>query len=76
MVFCENIMPEVITNGDTGYPFTPGNGGELYDLENDPGEWNNLFKSQPARVNEIKGAILDWLSTADEVDQVAKYWDI
>lgn len=26
MVFCENIMPEVITNGDTGYPYTPGKG--------------------------------------------------
>jgi arylsulfatase A-like enzyme len=102
MVFCENIMPEVITNGDTGYPFVPGkgidgirhpdakmvrtgrwklnyypgNGGELYDLENDPGEWNNLYGSEPARVAELKGALLDWLATADETDQIARHWEI
>lgn len=104
MVFCENIMPEVITNGDTGYPFAPGkgidgvrhpdskmvrterwklnyypgNGGELYDLQNDPGEWRNLY-ADPAHartVSELKGALLDWLCTADETDQIEKKWEI
>jgi hypothetical protein len=45
-----------------------GQGGELYDLENDPGEWDNLYDA-PARqgiVRELKGALLDWLITADE----------
>jgi arylsulfatase A-like enzyme len=102
MVFCENIMPEVITNGGTGYPWVPGkgidgirhpdakmvrtgrwklnyypgNGGELYDLENDPGEWRNLYGSEPGRVAELKGALLDWLATADENDQIARHWEI
>ena len=101
-VFCENIMPEVITNGDTGFPFVPGkgidgvrhpdakmvrtgrwklnyypgNGGELYDLENDPGEWRNLYQSEPGRVAELKGALLDWLATADETDQIVRRWEI
>ncbi len=102
MVFCENIMPEVITNGDTGYPYVPGkgvdgirhpdakmvrtgrwklnyypgNGGELYDLDADPGEWRNLWASEPGRVAELKGALLDWLATADENDQIAERWEI
>lgn len=102
MVFCENIMPEVITNGATGYPFAPGNGidgvrhpdakmvrtrrwklnyypgngGELYDLEADPGEWRNLYAAEPARVAELKGALLDWLATAGETDQIEERWEI
>lgn len=104
MVFCENIMPEVITNGDTGYPFVPGkgidgirhpdakmvrtgrwklnhypgNGGELYDLQNDPGEWTNLYGNVAYKgvVSELRGALLDWLCTADENDQIARHWEI
>lgn len=104
MVFCENIMPEVITNGDTGYPFVPGkgidgilhpdskmvrtrrwklnyypgHGGELYDLENDPGEWRNLY-GEPAHqvtVAGLKNAILEWLVTVDDNAQVARQWEI
>ncbi len=101
-MFAENIMPEVITNGDDGYFFEPGkgvagirhpdakmvrtnrwklnyyvgHGGELYDLENDPGEWNNLY-DDPAHqtiVRELKGVLLDWMIAADENDQIAPKW--
>ena len=101
-IFAENIMPEVITNGDEGYFFEPGkgvggirhpdakmvrthrwklnyyvgHGGELYDLQNDPGEWNNLYEDPAHRrvVRELKGVLLDWLITADETDQIAPKW--
>ncbi|MCP5111013.1 MAG: DUF4976 domain-containing protein, partial [bacterium] len=101
-LFAENIMPEVITNGDEGYFFVPGegvggirhpdakmvrtnrwklnyyagHGGELYDLENDPGEWDNLY-DDPAHqqiARELKGVLLDWLISADENDQIARKW--
>ena len=53
-----------------------GHGGELYDLENDPGEWDNLY-DDPAHqpiVRELKGVLLDWLISADENDQIARKW--
>ncbi len=56
--------------------YYPGEGGELYDLENDPGETRNLF-NDPARrgiVSDLKGAILDWMVTAGENDQIAERW--
>lgn len=102
ILFAENVMPEVITHGETGYFFVPGkgvggvrhpdakmartrrwklnyypgNGGELYDLEQDPGEWNNLY-DDPAHqgaVEELKSALLDWMITADENEQIARKW--
>lgn len=101
-VFAENVMPEVITNGDEGYFFEPGkgiagvrhpdakmirtrrwklnyyvgHGGELYDLENDPGERNNLYDDPDAQpiVHELKSRLLDWLISADENDQIAPKW--
>jgi arylsulfatase A-like enzyme len=102
MVFAENVMPEVITNGDRGAFFVPGkgvdgirhpdakmvrttrwklnyyagHGGELYDLESDPGEWRNLYHDPEhgRMVNDLKGRILDWMITADENDQIARRW--
>jgi len=102
MVFAENVMPEVITNGDRGAFFVPGkgvdgirhpdakmarttrwklnyypgHGGELYDLESDPGEWRNLYHEPEhgRMVNDLKGRILDWMITADENDQIARRW--
>jgi arylsulfatase A-like enzyme len=50
--------------------------GELYDLLNDPGETQNLW-SDPASagiVRELKDAILNWMITADERDQIAPHW--
>ncbi len=101
-LFAENIMPEVITNGDRGHFFIPGKGvtgvrhpdakmvrtnrwkmnyyvgrgGELYDLEDDPGEWNNLY-DDPGRqgvVRELKDRLLDWMIASDENDQIARRW--
>ncbi|MBM3729119.1 MAG: DUF4976 domain-containing protein [Acidobacteria bacterium] len=56
--------------------YYPGHGGELYDLANDPGETRNLYDS-PAHqdtVRDLKGALLDWLITAGETDQIAEKW--
>jgi arylsulfatase len=56
--------------------YYPGNGGELYDLREDPGEGHNLY-ADPRYQNiasELKGEILEWLITADEVDQIAPRW--
>lgn len=56
--------------------YYPGEGGELYDLEEDPGETRNLYRD-PARqgiVRELTGALLDWMITADENDQIEERW--
>jgi choline-sulfatase len=56
--------------------YYPANGGELYDLENDPGEFRNLYvdPAHQGLVRELQGQILDWLITADENDQIARHW--
>lgn len=56
--------------------YYPGNGGELYDLENDPGEERNLYADPASRntVRELKDRLLDFLITADETDQIAPRW--
>jgi arylsulfatase len=56
--------------------YYPGNGGELYDLENDPGEMRNLY-SDPAHAKtaqDLQRQILDWMITADETEQIAPRW--
>jgi arylsulfatase A-like enzyme len=56
--------------------YYPGHGGELYDLENDPGETRNLYRDAAyrARVRELQQALLDWMITADEAEQIAPRW--
>jgi arylsulfatase len=56
--------------------YYPGHGGELYDLANDPGEERNLYgdAAQKSMVQDLKGALLDWMITADENDQIAPKW--
>jgi len=53
-----------------------GNGGELYDLEQDPGETRNLYGDPEHQelVRDLKGKVLDWMITADETDQIAPRW--
>jgi arylsulfatase A-like enzyme len=56
--------------------YYPGNGGELYDLSNDPGETRNLY-TDPAQtkvVVDLRQRILDWMITADETEQIAPRW--
>ncbi len=50
--------------------------GELYDLENDPGETRNLWGDAAAAEvqRELKHTLLNWLITADENDQIAERW--
>lgn len=54
----------------------PGHGGELYDLENDPGETRNLYSDpdDSNTIRDLQGALLDWMIVADETDQIAPQW--
>jgi arylsulfatase A-like enzyme len=56
--------------------YYPGYEGELYDLQNDPGETRNLIRDPDKQgiAAELKGRLLDWLITADEADQIAPRW--
>jgi arylsulfatase len=53
-----------------------GHGGEVYDLADDPAETRNLFGEMSRRgvVDELRSALLDWMITADETDQIAPRW--
>lgn len=60
------------------YNYYPDGYEELYDLENDPKERRNLA-DDPARrdvVVDMRQRLLNWLITADEVDQIAPRWVI
>jgi arylsulfatase len=58
------------------YNYYPTAQQELYDLENDPGEYQNLADDPKykAVVDEMKGRLLDWLITATETEQIAPRW--
>ncbi len=53
-----------------------GNVGELFDLAADPGELDNLA-GDPAYAGvaaSMRDALLDWMITADEPDQISERW--
>jgi arylsulfatase A-like enzyme len=54
----------------------PGHGEELYDLQDDPAEERNLAGDprHTATLSDLRLALLDWLVTADENDQIAPRW--
>jgi arylsulfatase len=55
--------------------YYPSGAGELYDLENDPQEYRNLYaQGHESVIRELKGLLLDLLITADENDQIARKW--
>lgn len=58
------------------FNYYPGHAAELYDLENDPREERNLAADAAHRgtVSDLKAALLDWMITADENDQIAEKW--
>ena len=56
--------------------YYPSCDGELYDLENDPGETQNLWADPRYAevVQSHKQTILNWMITADQNDQIAERW--
>ena len=58
------------------YCYYVGHGEELYDIEYDQHEMHNLAADPAYKdvVREMKDALLDWLITADEADQIAPRW--
>jgi arylsulfatase A-like enzyme len=58
------------------YNYYPEGYAELYDEINDPHEQHNLAgdPTQEPVICEMKTRLLQWLSTADETDQIAKRW--
>lgn len=58
------------------YNYYPNGYEELFDLENDPGEFNNLA-AEPGHTktrDAMKQRILDWLISATETEQIAERW--
>ena len=58
------------------YVYYPEGFEELYDLRSDPHETTNLAGDAKyrERIYEMKDRLLQWLTTADEPDQIAPRW--
>ncbi|MFH1737901.1 MAG: sulfatase-like hydrolase/transferase [bacterium] len=58
------------------YNYYPEGYAELYDLENDPLEHQNVADDpkNKAVVDDLRGRILDWLITSMETEQIAPTW--
>lgn len=58
------------------YNYYPPGHEELFDLENDPGEFTNLARD-PAHADtlgELRCRMMDWLITGTETEQIAEKW--
>ena len=60
------------------YNYYPEGYEELYDLQTDPRERRNLAEDPGFKpvVDDLRQRLLNWLITADEVDQIAPHWVI
>ena len=69
-------MPRCVRTARWKYNYYPEGYAELYDLQNDPHEQHNLSgdPAHKAIVDEMQQRLLLWLTTADEVDQIAPRW--
>jgi arylsulfatase A-like enzyme len=68
---------KMIRTGKWKLNYYPSGDGELYNLENDPQEYRNLYADgHESVIRELKGLLLDLLITADENDQIARKWMI
>ena len=58
------------------YNYYPPQYEELFDLEKDPGEHQNLAYDPAHRAirDEMHGRMVNWLITASETDQIAPHW--
>jgi arylsulfatase A-like enzyme len=58
------------------YNYYPDGYEELYDLQNDRQERHNLAEDPAHKpvVDDLRQRLLNWLITADEVDQIAPRW--
>lgn len=67
---------KMVRTKDWKLNYYAGHGTELYDLRNDPQEERNLAADPAHRSTaaDLQHAILDWMITADENDQIAKRW--
>ena len=63
MVFSELATWKMVCTERWKYTYDPTEGGpqELYGLESDPQEQNNLIKSNPGIGSDLRRALLDWL---------------
>jgi arylsulfatase len=58
------------------YNYYPEGHEELFDLENDPGEFTNLANDPAHKTvrDEMMQRMMDWLITATETEQIAEKW--
>lgn len=67
---------KMVRSKEWKYNYYPGHGEELFNILEDPCEMNNLVtkKEYTGQLNVLKNALLDWLITSEETEQIASRW--